>query len=58
MKRICSVLMIAAMLLSFAACGKKSGSKSLYEIVVVPAAWSDELDTQIKVSNATTFVEI
>ena len=48
MKKLYSVLMIAAMLLSLAACGKKSGNKSLYEIVVVPAAWSDELDAQIK----------
>ena len=48
MKKVFVSLISAVMLLSFCACSTKTGNKSLYEIVIVPSSWSDELDAQIK----------
>ena len=48
MKKVFAILIAAAMMFSFCACGAETGKETVYEIVVVPAAWSDELDVQIK----------
>ena len=48
MKKVFALLIAAAMMLSFGACGSETGKETVYEIVVVPAVWSDELDAQIK----------
>lgn len=48
MKKLLAISVIVFVLSSFCACSQKTGNKSLYEIVVVPSAWSDELDLQIK----------
>ena len=48
MKKVFAILIATCVLLSLCACRGKTGNKSLYEIVVVPSAWSDELDAQIK----------
>jgi len=48
MKKLILLLVSAAMLMGLCACSAGKTTKSLYEIVVVPSAWSDELDGQIK----------